>query len=55
MIRLLVLLPLLAGGCVPDVSALANDPNAFCIKQTSIYESLFYDHNWGCENPPVGK
>jgi hypothetical protein len=57
MTRLLVLLPLLLGGCstmvmpsADQMKALAGDPNAICLVITSIYASVSLDRNHGCPN-----
>lgn len=55
MIRFVVLAGALAlAGCAPDLTALANDKNADCVTETSVYVNLKFDRNWGCEYPPPG-
>ncbi len=57
MTRILVLATLLAGvaGCsAPDLTALANDKNADCVTEGSVWVNLKFDRNWGCEYPPPG-
>lgn len=52
MIRLLALGSLIGlSGCLstPDLTALANDPSAICIRLTSIYGSVETSRNHGCE------
>jgi len=36
-------------GCAPDLQALASDPNAICIKATSIWFTVDINRNHGCE------
>jgi hypothetical protein len=56
-IRILALAGLLASlaGCSSqDWNVLAQDKNALCVNQTSVYETVKVDRNWGCEYPPPG-
>jgi len=48
---LLLALPLMGGGCAPDLQALASDPAAVCVKVTSIWTTVTIDRNFGCEQP----
>lgn len=41
-------------GCAPDIAQLANDKNADCVVETSVWVNLKFDRNWGCEYPPPG-
>lgn len=52
MTRAIVLaLALALGGCnvAPDLSALAQDPNAICLTVTSVWFSTTVNRNHGCE------
>ena len=49
---LLLALPLLAGGCAPDLKALAEDKNAICIRVTYVYGSAEINRNHGCDRAP---
>jgi hypothetical protein len=46
-------LPLLAGGCAPDLAALAQDKNALCVRVTWLYGSAEINRNHGCETMPA--
>lgn len=51
-----IALALLLAGCAPDLAQLASDPNAICIKATSIYFTVDVNRNHGCEQiaqPPL--
>lgn len=54
--RLLAAVGLLAlAGCsAPDLTALAADKNADCVTETSVWVTMKFDRNWGCEYPPAG-
>jgi hypothetical protein len=43
----------LLGGCAQDLTALATDKNALCIVETSVWETVRIDRNWGCEQQPA--
>lgn len=52
---LLAALALSGAGCSStDLTAFANDKNADCVTETSVYVNLKFDRNWGCEYPPPG-
>jgi hypothetical protein len=44
----------LAGCSAPDLQALADDKNADCVTETSVWVTIKFDRNWGCEYPPPG-
>ena len=40
--------------CAPDLAALAQDKNAACVTETSVWVNLTFNRNWGCNYPPPG-
>ncbi len=44
-----VLLAIPLGGCAPDLTALAQDQNALCVRATYVYGSVEINRNHGCE------
>jgi len=49
MIRILAGVALVClAGCAPDLSALAADKNALCLRATYVYGSVEIDRNHGC-------
>jgi hypothetical protein len=55
-IRFLMLAGLIASlaGCAPDLSALSADKNADCVTETSVWVTVSFNRNWGCNYPPPG-
>jgi hypothetical protein len=53
-ILLLASVAMVLAGCKDSLTALAQDPNALCVGQTSIYETINFERNFGCHYPPPG-
>lgn len=42
-------------GCGTTMKDLGDDRNALCVKESSVWETIVIDRNWGCEMPGTVK